>query len=398
MDGVCVDRDRVISVCVAGTTGQRARYPAMGQCASKGRRASGAQPVSRRVTGADQGGGTSSVVAMNSEERVSVRTPPPVRPVSAAVVHTAVAAKPVAAASSPTHQPQTQGPATEPPPAYASLKTSCALGVIVEDPAGPTVYPTTEPTVLHLNDTLERAMESRLTGHMPPAEAVGILFKTLAVFKTRAAAARHAVKHREHSVRMKRRPSSLAVPLSPKRQSMIEAEERAAAATAAAAADTDNSHATREGAIAAGVRLLEKRLAHNGMRSEQMADDGNCQFRAVSHQLYGCQDYHFLVRQRACDRIEADRVAFAMYFEDDAEFEEYVLNMRQDFTWGDELTLKAISDEYGVIVNLITSQPTNWFMQYKAEVLVKPAKRIFICYIAPIHYNSVVNISDRLDP
>ena len=39
-------------------------------------------------------------------------------------------------------------------------------------------------------------------------------------------------------------------------------------------------------------------------------EDGNCLFRAMSHQLYGSQDHHEMIRQRCCDYIELDRQYF----------------------------------------------------------------------------------------
>lgn len=45
----------------------------------------------------------------------------------------------------------------------------------------------------------------------------------------------------------------------------------------------------REAAIIAGMRLLGERLSFAGLEQETMGDDGNCQFRALAHQLFGSQ-------------------------------------------------------------------------------------------------------------
>ena len=38
------------------------------------------------------------------------------------------------------------------------------------------------------------------------------------------------------------------------------------------------------------------------------------------------------------------------------DFQRYVRYMKRDRRWGDELTLRAASDLYGVVINLVTSE------------------------------------------
>ena len=45
-----------------------------------------------------------------------------------------------------------------------------------------------------------------------------------------------------------------------------------------------------------GAALLERRLASLRLRTVRMGDDGNCQFRALAHGLFGDQDAHQRVR------------------------------------------------------------------------------------------------------
>ena len=71
---------------------------------------------------------------------------------------------------------------------------------------------------------------------------------------------------------------------------------------------------------AAGVALLESRLAKMRLRTERMGDDGNCQFRALSHNLFGSQDHHAAVRERCVERISRRADEYSFLFESDAEF------------------------------------------------------------------------------
>lgn len=46
-----------------------------------------------------------------------------------------------------------------------------------------------------------------------------------------------------------------------------------------------------------------------------------------------------------------------------SEFDLFLCNMALDKTWGDELTLKAAADEFGVVIHIITSEKENWYLK-----------------------------------
>jgi len=48
--------------------------------------------------------------------------------------------------------------------------------------------------------------------------------------------------------------------------------------------------------IAAQYQRLEKQLLDSGLAFCEVKSDGNCQFRALSHQIYGTEDAHSIVR------------------------------------------------------------------------------------------------------
>jgi hypothetical protein len=64
--------------------------------------------------------------------------------------------------------------------------------------------------------------------------------------------------------------------------------------------------------------------------------------------------------------------------------------MRQPCTWGDELSLRAVCDAYGVVVHVVTSDKEYWHVDYRPFVPRAPFRHIFLAYIAPVHYISVV--------
>jgi hypothetical protein len=131
---------------------------------------------------------------------------------------------------------------------------------------------------------------------------------------------------------------------------------------------------------------LEQRLARLNLLVQTSAGDGNCQFRSVSEQLYGTQQHHGFVRKRAVDYIRGHPDEYQAFLGED--FHYYVAGMAQPGTWGDELTLRAICDTFGVVVHVVTSEQHNWYLRYNPLKLRSPAE-VFLTYVAPIHYNSL---------
>ncbi|CAM9494188.1 unnamed protein product, partial [Heterosigma akashiwo] len=144
---------------------------------------------------------------------------------------------------------------------------------------------------------------------------------------------------------------------------------------------------TREETINEGKVLLAQRLRHLDVRDVQMADDGNCQFRAFSQELYGTQRAHGHVRRRALAYIEAHAGDFGAFFAE-GEFPSYLAKMHQPRTWGDELTLRAVAESYGIKVHVITSTEDNWYLHYDPTE-IKIQKQVFLTYVSPIHYNCI---------
>jgi hypothetical protein len=230
----------------------------------------------------------------------------------------------------------------------------------------------------------DEAILQRLTCHGPTAESFTTFLRAVVAMKRHAKAAREAVQqsHKLDSGTGRRFARRLRAPI------LIGACLK--------------SH---EHEIAAGRRRLEQRLGAMQLTQSEMADDGNCQFRAISQQLFGTQDLHAHVRQKALAHMCAHADEFASFFETGtAEFDEYIRAMSQGKTWGDELTLKAASDAFKVRIHLVQSTEYNWYIVYEPSpafvdrggVANFPAKQLFITYITPVHYNSIDPLSEEL--
>jgi hypothetical protein len=75
--------------------------------------------------------------------------------------------------------------------------------------------------------------------------------------------------------------------------------------------------------------------------------DGNCMFRSISHQLYGEERFHGIVRQACMDYMESESQYFSHFVVGGgAHFKEYVRFKRMDGVWGDDPEIQAICELY----------------------------------------------------
>lgn len=152
---------------------------------------------------------------------------------------------------------------------------------------------------------------------------------------------------------------------------------------------------------------LDGRLEALGLTMHTMEGDGNCQFRSFAFNLFGTQSEHACVRRAAVEHIRSHSDYFGMFFDGEAELSRYLKGMARNATWGDELTLRAVVEAYGCKAHVVTSEPANWYLVYSPESgedrpeppcpkgVKKPpraGKAVFLSYISPIHYNSVVQL------
>ena len=148
-----------------------------------------------------------------------------------------------------------------------------------------------------------------------------------------------------------------------------------------------------------GAALLERRLASLRLRTVRMGDDGNCQFRALAHGLFGDQDAHQRVRDACVEHMRRRRGEYEVFFGD--AFDEYASSMASARTWGDELTLRACSDAFQCVIHVVQSTAENWYLVYEPQTEEgdgresRRRKRLFLTYVSPVHYNSFTREGDN---
>jgi len=148
------------------------------------------------------------------------------------------------------------------------------------------------------------------------------------------------------------------------------------------------SERDRSERIQEGMKLLDQRLALLKLRQIQMEDDGNCQFRSFSSELFGTQKYHKTVRHVAVKWLKENEETCSVFATEDMPWDKYLEAMSKPRYWGDELTLFAVCEVYGVVIHLITTEKENWHTVYNPSK-VKSPRHLFLAYISPIHYNTV---------
>ena len=86
-----------------------------------------------------------------------------------------------------------------------------------------------------------------------------------------------------------------------------------------------------------------ERLRDFGLQEFDVAGDGNCQYRALAHQLFDNVELHADVRRTVCRQLaaEADRYRGFVATEDDVDYEAWVARMACAGEWGDHVLTSA---------------------------------------------------------
>lgn len=84
-------------------------------------------------------------------------------------------------------------------------------------------------------------------------------------------------------------------------------------------------------------------LGKQNLRVVPVEGDGNCLFRAVAHQIYGSEAYHYIVREKCIDYMEIEAEFFSQFVEGGSEFFPlYLRAKRMDACWGDDPEIEVM--------------------------------------------------------
>jgi len=149
------------------------------------------------------------------------------------------------------------------------------------------------------------------------------------------------------------------------------------------------------------VRIAERdfqtRMQTKGLQVIEVQADGNCLFRAVSHQLYLDESQHAELRQKCVDHMSSNRERFAVFCSVD--FDEYLKEISLLGTWADDMEIKALEEILDRVIRIYSAEsielvPLN--TNFDEELLLRDIPPIILSYHGKNHYNSVRNINQTL--
>uniref|UniRef100_A0A1D1YWG6 ubiquitinyl hydrolase 1 n=1 Tax=Anthurium amnicola TaxID=1678845 RepID=A0A1D1YWG6_9ARAE len=137
-------------------------------------------------------------------------------------------------------------------------------------------------------------------------------------------------------------------------------------------------------------RLLHRLNAY-GLYEVKVSGDGNCQFRALSDQMYKSPEYHKNVRKEIVKQLKDYQSLYEGYVP--MKYKKYYKKMAKSGEWGDHITLQAAADKFGAKICLLTSFRDTCFVeiipQYQA-----PQREFWLSFWSEVHYNSIYEFRD----
>ena len=131
---------------------------------------------------------------------------------------------------------------------------------------------------------------------------------------------------------------------------------------------------------------VTRQLQNRSLRVVPISRDGNCLFRAVSHQMYHTENNHQEIRLMAVDHIKKNAEFYKSFLANE-NLDQRVKKMSKLGEWGDHLEIQAISEVYGAQIEIYCFRdlPT---VIYCGDQQPKHVFRLF--YNNLVHYDSIV--------
>ena len=139
---------------------------------------------------------------------------------------------------------------------------------------------------------------------------------------------------------------------------------------------------------------LRERLESWDLVPEETEKDGNCFFRAVSRMVYGSDQYHHYIRQRAVETLSLSIEEYQPFFLHEYDSPEaYLAHMRQDNSWADDAAVRATVEALEIEIQIISAE--NDYIPILTPSNTVPSQTIFIGLVQDFHF---VSTSDRSQP
>lgn len=116
--------------------------------------------------------------------------------------------------------------------------------------------------------------------------------------------------------------------------------------------------------------------------------DGNCQFRALSQQLYGDEQYHADLRAQVTKQLQSEPELYQDFVHEP--YADYVSRLARDSQWGDHVTLQAASDALGLQINVFTDVPGAECIEILPRHVTHGCvqKPLCLTFLTEVHYDA----------
>ncbi|XP_078432650.1 cysteine proteinases superfamily protein [Wolffia australiana] len=131
---------------------------------------------------------------------------------------------------------------------------------------------------------------------------------------------------------------------------------------------------------------LNQRLSAYGLIEMKVSGDGNCQFRALSDQIFKSAEHHKFVRKTIVQQLKDQRSFYEGYVP--MSYKKYCKKMGKSGEWGDHVTLQAAADKFHVKIFLVTSFRDTCFVEIVPQCAT-PQRELWLSLWSEVHYNSL---------
>ncbi|CAA2994683.1 Hypothetical predicted protein [Olea europaea subsp. europaea] len=152
-----------------------------------------------------------------------------------------------------------------------------------------------------------------------------------------------------------------------------------------------NSHIPTLSDTTLDYQRLLQRLNVYDLYELKVSGDGNCQFRALSDQIYRSPDHHKHVRKEVVKQLKDNRALYEGYVP--MKYKHYYKKMAKSGEWGDHVTLQAAADKFAAKICLLTSFRDTCFIEIVPRYQT-PTGELWLSFWSEVHYNSLYEMQD----
>ena len=130
-------------------------------------------------------------------------------------------------------------------------------------------------------------------------------------------------------------------------------------------------------------------LKNYNLKIIKIKPDGNCLFRAISHQLFSTEENHLEIREKCIEYINREKIFYSKFINEN--FEKYIERKKKEGCWGDNIEIQAISEIYNLQIQIFHNEKIP-IMIYNQEKKYEKIIRLFFRNLD--HYDSIIEIKN----